>query len=154
MKKIITCLYSYLSEHFGDKNEWVEFGVIDQTGLRLHIPEFLKRNIILCFNIYKLPEFLRQYPKVELQQYEIDNFNHFNAYSLVLGVFFRPLVAIYCCCVASFYFLSEFFIQNTVHLELWSLGIKILSTSSLIRFYDEYNRVLCPQIRIKLYLVL
>ena len=119
MREIITCFYSYLSEHFGDKNEWVEFGVIDQTGLRLHIPEFLKRNIILCFNIYKLPEFLRQYPKVELQQYEIDNFNHFNAYSLVSGVFFRLLVAIYCCCVASFYFLSEFFIQNTVHLELW-----------------------------------
>ena len=119
MRKIITCLYSYLSEHFGDKNEWVEFGVIDQTGLRLHIPVGLKRNIVRGFNIYKLPEFLRLYPKVEMQQCGIDKFNYFSTSSLVSGTFFCPLVAIYCCYVASFCFLSEFFYKNAVHLELW-----------------------------------
>lgn len=119
MREIITCFYSYLSEHFGDKNGRVEFGVINQTGLGLHVPFFLKRNMVPCFNIHKLPEVIRQYPKVEIQPYEIDNFNHFDVRSLVPGVFFCPLLAIYCCCVASFYFLSELSVQNAVHIELW-----------------------------------
>ena len=42
MREIITCFYSYLSEHFGDKNGRVEFGVINQTGLGLHVPFFFK----------------------------------------------------------------------------------------------------------------
>ena len=79
----------------------------------------LKRNIVRGFNIYKLPEFLRLYPKVEMQQCGIDKFNYFSTCSLVSGTFFCPLVAIYCCYVASFCFLSEFFYKNAVHLELW-----------------------------------
>ena len=108
MRNIVTCLYSYLSEHFGDKNEWVEFGVIDQTGLRLHFLEDLKRIIVRGFNIYKLPEFFKLYPKVEMQPCGIDKFNYFSAYSLVSVALFGSLTAIYCCYVASFCFLSDF----------------------------------------------
>ena len=81
--------------------------------------------MVPCFNIHKLPEVIRQYPKVENQLYEIDNFNHFDACSLVPGVFFCPLLAIYCCCVASFYFLSELSVQNAVHIELCTILIFI-----------------------------
>lgn len=119
MREIIICLYNYLSEHFSDKNGWVEFGVINQAGLRLHIPVFFKRNIVSSLNIYKSPEFLLLYPKVEIQQDKIDNFNRSGFCFLLSGVFFRPLLTIYCCCIASFYFRSAFSVQNAVHIELW-----------------------------------